>query len=259
MRRILLSTGLALVSLAALLVLGCGGSSYGGGGGSYGGGGGGSGSGIPSSISVTPGTASASVGGTQQFTAVVKNSSGATLAGVTLNWTSSNTAAASVDQHGLATAVAVGTSNITASTTYMGVVYTSNSAVFSVTLADAVSGTAATGRAMQGALITLQDAAGRSQTGLSDRDGRFLLSTAGLTAPFLLKAEDGRGRVLFGAAARTSCCGPGTAAAARAPRRPSRPTRAGRLRNHLRPWTRASSSSCKMSSRPRTCRTASTS
>jgi hypothetical protein len=49
--------------------------------------------------------------------------------------------------------------------------------------------------------VSLVDAHGHSVNALSDADGRFQLSTAGLTAPFLLKAEDGRGLVLFGAAA----------------------------------------------------------
>src|SRR6185437_6488370 len=76
-------------------------------------------------------------------------------------------------------------------------------ATLNVTMADAVMGTAATGHALAGALITLKDADGKTQTAVSGDDGRFLLSTAGLKSPFLIKADDGRGRTLFGAATGT--------------------------------------------------------
>ena len=206
MRRILLSGGLAMVSATALLIYGCGGGGYGGGSGVYGGGGGtgggGGAGGIVTSITISPGNAGISSGGSQQFTAVAKDSSGNTVASPMLSWKSSNTAVATVDQSGLANAVGVGTAGITASSTYLGTVYTSNTATLTVTLADAVMGTAAVGHALSGALVTLRDADGRSESSMSDRDGRFQISTAGLKAPFLLKAEDGRGHALFGAAAK---------------------------------------------------------
>jgi hypothetical protein len=199
--------GLASISFITLLVFGCGGG-YGGGGygggGNYGNGGmgGGGGTGIITSISISPANAGVSVGGSQQFTAVAKDSSGKTVMNPALTWKSSDTSVATVDSNGLANAVSVGTAGITASSTYIGTVYTSNTATLTVTLVDAVTGTAATGHALAGALVTLQDATGRSQSTVTDRNGRFQLSTAGLKPPFLLKAEDGRGRTLFGAAAK---------------------------------------------------------
>jgi hypothetical protein len=195
--------GIASVSLITLLVFGCGGGGYGGGGGSYGGGGnGGGGNGIVTSISVSPSTAGISVGSSQQFTAVAKDSSGHTVSNPALTWKSSDTSVATVNSGGLATAVSVGTAGITASSSYLGTTYTSNTATLTVTLRNAVMGTAAVGHALPGALVTLQDADGHTQTTLTGRDGRYLLSIAGLKAPFLLKAEDSRGRVLFGTAAK---------------------------------------------------------
>lgn len=205
MRRTHSLTGLALVSAALLFFLGCGGGGYGGG---YGGGGGGGG--IVTSIVISPANAGITVGNTQQFMAVTKDSSGNMVTGAPLTWHTSDSAVATVNSAGLATGVAPGTSKITATVTYSsggpynmgpGTTYTSNTATLTVTTSDAVLGTAATGRALAGALITLKDSEGKTQTTVSGDDGRFQLSTAGLTAPFLLKADDGRGRVLFSAAA----------------------------------------------------------
>jgi hypothetical protein len=117
---------------------------------------------------------------------------------------------ATIDGSGDATGVGAGTTSITASVTYdssgtyttgAGTTYTSNMATLTVSTTVAVMGTAATGHALAGALITLKDANGKSESTVSDDDGRFNLSTAGLKAPFLMEADDGRGRVLFGAAA----------------------------------------------------------
>jgi hypothetical protein len=200
-------SGLTLVSAALLFFLGCGG------GGGYGGGGtstGGSSSAIVTNIVISPSSAAVTVGTTQQFMAVSKDSSGNVVAGATLTWTSSDTAVATVSTTGLATGVSAGSANITASITYNsggvyttgpGTTYTSNVATLNVTMAaDAVMGTTATGHALSGALIMLKDADGRSQTAVSSDDGRYSLSIAGLKAPFLLKADDGRGHVLFGSA-----------------------------------------------------------
>ncbi|HEX2667817.1 MAG TPA: Ig-like domain-containing protein [Gammaproteobacteria bacterium] len=189
MSRITLSPRLVLTSLLAFLAFGCGSGGYG------------SGGGIVTTITISPTTAAVSVGGTQQFTAVAKDSSGNTVSNPMLAWNSSDTAIATVDSHGLATAVSAGTSSITASSSYLGVTYTSNVATLTVTLSSAVMGTVAVGHPLKGALVTLEDAQGRTAATLSDDNGRYQLSTAGLKAPFLLKAEDGRGRVLFGAAA----------------------------------------------------------
>ncbi|HEX7964915.1 MAG TPA: Ig-like domain-containing protein [Gammaproteobacteria bacterium] len=203
MSRTTLSPRLVLTSLLAFLAFGCGGSGYGSGG-AYGGGsggGGGGGGGIVTNITISPTNAAVSVGGTQQFIAVAKDSAGNTVSNPALTWKSSDAAIATVDNHGLATGVAAGAASITASSVYLGTTYTSNAATLTVTLSAAVMGTVAVGHPLKGALVTIEDAQGRTAATLSDDNGRYQLSTAGLKAPFLLKAEDGRGRVLFGAAA----------------------------------------------------------
>ena len=64
-------------------------------------------------VSVSPPSASVVVGNTQQLSAVTKDSTGATLTGRTVTW-SSNNAAATVDANGLVAAVSAGTATITA-------------------------------------------------------------------------------------------------------------------------------------------------
>ncbi len=66
------------------------------------------------SITLSPTSASQIVGATQQFTATGKDANGATIAGATFTWQSSNTAAATVDATGKATAAAPGSTNIVA-------------------------------------------------------------------------------------------------------------------------------------------------
>ncbi len=64
-------------------------------------------------VTVSPSTATANVGGTQQFTATLKDGSGNTLTGRSVSWSSSNTAVATVNASGLATCAAAGTATIT--------------------------------------------------------------------------------------------------------------------------------------------------
>ncbi|WP_333659562.1 SBBP repeat-containing protein [Meiothermus cerbereus] len=64
---------------------------------------------------MTPDTASKRVGQTQQFTAVAKDASGNTIPDVTFTWSSNDPSVATVNNNGLATAVAEGTATITAS------------------------------------------------------------------------------------------------------------------------------------------------
>jgi uncharacterized protein YjdB len=85
-----------------------------------GGGGGGGGpteppTSVPTTISVSPSSASlASLGATQQFTATVKDQTGATMTGLTVSWSSSTSSVAEVSSSGLATAVDNGSTNVTA-------------------------------------------------------------------------------------------------------------------------------------------------
>ncbi|HET7176921.1 MAG TPA: Ig-like domain-containing protein [Gammaproteobacteria bacterium] len=195
------------VSLLGFLALAAcgGGGGYGGGGGSSGGGG----STIITQITISPGTSSVAKGKTQQYKAVTMDMNGNTVgAGNLLNWNSSNTSVATVNGSGLATAKGIGTTTITASISYNSsggiyggggnpITYTSNMATLTVTASDAVMGTAAVGSPFVNALVTLKDAHGQTETGMTDSEGRFLLSTAGLKSPFLIKAEDNMGHVLF--------------------------------------------------------------
>jgi len=59
-------------------------------------------------VTVSPASASIFVGGTQQLSAVTKDSVGTTLTGRVVTWSSSNTAIARVSSSGLVTAVAAG-------------------------------------------------------------------------------------------------------------------------------------------------------
>ena len=194
--------GASMLTLLALTACGGAGGAYGGGGG------GGGGSGIITNIVISPGSSNLSPGKSQQFMATTKDSSGNVITGAALTWASSNTSVATVSSSGLATAKADGSATITASISYNSsggayggtgtpITYTSNMATLSVTGMDMVMGTAAVGKALVSAVITLKDARGQTQTAMSDAEGRFQLSSAGMHAPFLLKAEDNQGHVLF--------------------------------------------------------------
>ncbi|HKR00189.1 MAG TPA: lamin tail domain-containing protein [Pyrinomonadaceae bacterium] len=65
-------------------------------------------------ITVTPASATIVIGGTQQFTAQAFDASNNALTGVTFTWNSSNPGVATIDGNGLATGVAAGTTQITA-------------------------------------------------------------------------------------------------------------------------------------------------
>jgi hypothetical protein len=71
-------------------------------------------SGIVGSVVVSPSSATIVPSSTQQFTATVTDLHGSNIASPTLLWSSSNTATATVDQSGLASAVAAGTTTIKA-------------------------------------------------------------------------------------------------------------------------------------------------
>lgn len=182
-------TGAVLASALMLLLSGCGGygSSYtppvtGGG----------------LVITISPATATIVVNGTQQYTAVANN--GTTY---TYTWASSNPSVATINSAGLATGVMAGTTLITASVTLNGGIYsmpttvTSNKATLTVSAVGAAMGTAAVGRALNNALVSLKDTQGHLATAMTDRNGRYLIETSGLTPPFLLKAVDNQGRTLF--------------------------------------------------------------
>ena len=68
------------------------------------------------SVTVTPNPASVAVGQTLQLTATPKNAAGSVLVGLTITWTSSNTARARVNASGVVTGVATGSVTIRAAT-----------------------------------------------------------------------------------------------------------------------------------------------
>jgi surface protein len=70
--------------------------------------------GIVGAVVVSPAGATIDVGGTQQFSAVVRDLHGAPLVGPTITWSSGDTNVATVDQGGLATGVAAGGADIRA-------------------------------------------------------------------------------------------------------------------------------------------------
>ena len=183
----------------------------------YGGSTGGGSAPIITNITISnPSPSGTIVGGMLQLTVVAKDSNGNAVANPTLAWKSSDPEVATVDDKGLVTGVSVngtGGSNkttITASATYTsagvyttgpGITYVSNQLVIEVSQSTFAAGVVARGHAIPQALVVLEDAQGRTETTLSDEAGRFMLSTVGLKAPFLLEADDGHGHVLFGAAA----------------------------------------------------------
>jgi hypothetical protein len=87
----------AVIAVPAILALGCAG-----------------GGGLAALITVLPATETIPIGQTQQFTATVRNTTGELLPEVTVAWSSTDTTVATVNTSGLATAVGVGRTSITA-------------------------------------------------------------------------------------------------------------------------------------------------
>lgn len=199
MGKVTYSLPLLLVAAAAALISACGGG-YSSSGNNYGG----MMPGQVASIVIAPANMSITKGATQQYTATAKDSNGTTVTGVTYTWASSAAGIASINSSGLATAAADGSTMITASVTYSGGLYgmgqtiTSNQATLTVT--GMVSGTAAMGRAVAHGTVSLQDANNQFASATTDEMGRFAVPVSGMTAPFLLRLDDGQGHVLFGLA-----------------------------------------------------------
>ncbi|HET7650607.1 MAG TPA: Ig-like domain-containing protein [Gammaproteobacteria bacterium] len=189
-----------MIATVLLTLWGCGGGGYSYGSSSSGSSGSSTGGGI-STITLSPTSSTIAVGATQQFTATAKNANGTTVSGVTYTWKSSDTNVATVDANGLATGVAAGTTKISAIYKYSisGVSYSisSNQATLTVSATGMVAGIAAVGHALSGALITFKDSQGQVQFADTDSNGRFTLATAGFRAPFLLKATDSQGDVMY--------------------------------------------------------------
>jgi len=130
-----------------------------------GGGGGDGGTGptpVFTSVAVTPASPSVSVGSTIALTATAKDQSGATFAGApAATWTSSNTAAATVDPAtGVVTGVANGNSTITASITVGSVTKTGTQQLTAVTPSPTGAVTAAASLVFNPHSVTIARASG---------------------------------------------------------------------------------------------------
>lgn len=123
------------------------------------------------SVTVSPGSASGNVGDAAQFTATVKDASGADMTGQTITWSSSNTSVVTVTATGYATAVGGGTASLIATaggksgsaaiTVSGAVVSTAPVATVGLSPSSATIGIGST----QQLAVTLKDAAGNTLTG----------------------------------------------------------------------------------------------
>jgi hypothetical protein len=150
------------------------------------------GSGTPTtaSIAVSPASPSIAANATQQFTATAKDSSGNTIAGVTFTWASSSTSVATINGSGLATAVTVGTTQITASasgvTSSPDTLMVTAPVVATITVSPASPSIAA--NATQQFTATAKDSGGNTITGVtftwaSSRTSVATISASGLATP----------------------------------------------------------------------------
>jgi trimeric autotransporter adhesin len=141
----------------------------------------GAGSAPVASVTVSPATVAIVVGGTQQFTATLKDASGNTLTGRAITWSSSNASIVTVHgTTGVATGVAVGGAIITATSEGKpgtSAVTISSTPVVAVTVAPATASIAVGGT--QQFAATLKDAAGNTLTG---RAITWSTSNAGVAA-----------------------------------------------------------------------------
>ncbi len=155
-------------------------------------------------ITVFPSSASVVMGAIRTFSAQARSSDGTVLTGVNFAWISSDTQVAIGTGGGNFRGVAVGTVSITASASFVeqaghGITNVVSSPV-TLTVVAAVEGTAAQGAPLAGASISLRDAQGQYAASSADAAGHFHIDVAGMTGPFLLKAETPEGRVLYGMA-----------------------------------------------------------
>jgi len=128
-------------------------------------GGGSSSTSTVASITVSPTSGSVSVNGSQTFAATALDSNGQTVTGQTFTWASSNTAIATITSAGVATGVAAGSSQITASdagVTSTAATLTVSPAIASVTLSP-LSATIKVGQTQQ-FTASATDASGNTVT-----------------------------------------------------------------------------------------------
>jgi uncharacterized protein YjdB len=143
------------------------------------------------SVSVTPTTASITVGHTTQLSATTLDSTGATLTGRSVTWTSSDASIATVSSTGLVTGVGAGTATVSA--TSEGQVGASTVTVAPSTVAVATvtmsktSATLATGQTLQ-LVATAKDASGNILTGRTTTWSSSSSSVASVSSSGLVQA-----------------------------------------------------------------------
>jgi len=138
------------------------------------------------SVTVSPASGSVSVGGTIQLTATLRDAAGNTLTGRTVNWSSSNTARATVNSSGRVTGIAQGSVTITATgegRTSSASITVTPAPVASVALSP-TSGSVAVGGTLQLSATPLDAAGnelvGRTVTWSSSNTARATVNTSGL-------------------------------------------------------------------------------
>jgi hypothetical protein len=155
------------------------------------------------SIVLVPSTpVSIASGNIEQYVGIAEDSSGNQIPGVTFTWSSSDFAVATISSSGLAKALSVGTTHITASAqSASGATITSPISILNVTATAQVRGVAALGMPVAGAPVALKDSVGRQATATTAGDGSYAVDTTGLSPPFLLQLRLPDGRVLYSASA----------------------------------------------------------
>jgi hypothetical protein len=140
---------------------------------------------VVASITVTAAAHVVGVGHTDAFTAVARDRAGHVMPGVKFTWSSGSKHTASVSSTGVVSALASGTTVITAR---------AQNAFGSVVLnvlgqLPTVTGVAAQGSALAGAAVTLVDSHGTTLHTTTGSDGSYSLDTTGLLPPFLIAVQ----------------------------------------------------------------------
>jgi hypothetical protein len=141
--------------------------------------------GIVATITVSPSSPSVAVNANQQFTATAKDSAGNTVTGVTFTWTSSATNVATINSSGIATGVAAGTTQITASangvTAAMDPLLVTSSSGVVATITVSPSSPSILVNANQQFTATAKDSGGNTITGVTFTWTSSLMSVATIT------------------------------------------------------------------------------
>lgn len=155
-----------------------------------------------SSVVVNPGqTEIIGPGMTLGYEATALDQFGNIIPNVTFEWQTDAPDVAVVSSNGTVTGVAPGNAAITVHA--QGV--PSNPIAVTVVSSSAVTGTAATGKPLANAAVTLKDSLGRVATAVTAVDGRYTVDTTTLTPPYIVqvRSADG-GATLYGVSGDTS-------------------------------------------------------